>query len=116
MTARLFLFGYATILGGAICCMAAGDGSPQRPPNIVFILADDLGAEQLACYGNRTNHTPNLDRLAASGTIFQTCWATPLCSPSRVELMTGRYGFRTGWYNLIQLEYTPSDHLDPEEF
>jgi arylsulfatase A len=47
------------------------------------------------------NRTPNLDRLAAGGVRFETCYATPLCSPSRVEVMTGRYGFRTGFTNFI---------------
>ncbi len=95
--------------------VAPAHAADQRPPNIVLIMADDLGAEQLGCYGHPRNQTPHLDRLARSGTLFRTCWATPLCSPSRVELMTGRYGFRTGWYNLIGSPYTPGDRIDPDE-
>src|SRR5687768_2510451 len=78
-----------------------------RKPNFIVILADDLGAKELGCYGNTENKTPNLDALAKSGMRFETCWATPLCSPSRVELMTGRYAFRTGWYSLIGRKLSP---------
>src|SRR5688500_7772846 len=76
-------------------------------PNFVVILADDLGAKELGCYGNKNHETPNLDALAAGGVRFKTCYATPICSPSRVEIMTGRYGFRTGWNNLIDRPYAP---------
>src|SRR5436190_7486079 len=86
-----------------------------EPPNILFILADDLGASELGCYGNRVNRTPNLDRLAAGGVRFETCYATPLCSPSRVEVMTGRYGFRTGFTNFIGRVTTRKERLQEEE-
>ena len=65
-------------------------------PNLVFILADDLGLDGVSCYGADKRKTPNVDALAASGTRFQTAYAMPLCGPSRCCLMTGRYGFRTG--------------------
>src|SRR5882757_432646 len=65
-------------------------------PNIVFILADDLGIDGVSCYGANKHQTPQIDKLAASGTRFQTCYAAPLCGPSRCLLMTGRYAFRTG--------------------
>jgi len=65
-------------------------------PNILFILADDVGQEWLSCYGGE-HKTPNLDSLAAGGVRFETAWATPLCTPTRHELLTGRYPFRTGW-------------------
>lgn len=67
-------------------------------PNILLVLIDDCSADELSCYGNTEHHTPVLDKLAEDGARFKTCWATPLCSPSRALLMTGRYGFRTGWY------------------
>src|SRR4051812_42653559 len=65
-------------------------------PNIIFILADDLGIDGVSCYHADQRRTPNIDRLAASGTRFTTCYAAPLCGPSRCLLMTGRYAFRTG--------------------
>ena len=68
---------------------------PARP-NIVLVVADDLGAKELGCYGGSVP-TPRLDRLAAEGMRFETCFATPLCQPSRVLALTGKYGFRTGY-------------------
>jgi len=63
-------------------------------PNIILILADDLGYETLGCNGNDDHLTPNLDKLAATGMRFDNCSATPLCTPSRVQLMTGKYNNR----------------------
>ncbi|MCB1227880.1 MAG: sulfatase-like hydrolase/transferase [Verrucomicrobiales bacterium] len=63
-------------------------------PNVVFILADDLGRECLECYGGESYRTPNLNRLAQEGTRFEGCYATPMCSPTRCMLMTGRHNFR----------------------
>lgn len=68
----------------------------EARPNIVFILADDLGLDGVSCYGSDRHRTPNIDKLAASGTRFETCYAAPLCGPTRCLLMTGRYAFRTG--------------------
>src|SRR5262245_49752143 len=61
------------------------------PPNIVFILADDLGINDLGCYGRREHTTPHLDRLACEGARFTTAYcAQPICSPTRAALMTGK--------------------------
>src|SRR4030095_813102 len=81
----------------------SGDAANEKKPkpNIVLILADDLGTECLGCYGGTSYRTPHLDALAKSGVRFENAYCTPLCTPSRVQLMTGRYGFRTGWTNLI---------------
>jgi arylsulfatase A-like enzyme len=67
---------------------------PARP-NIIFILADDIGLPGFGCTGG-VYQTPNIDALAAGGTRFEYCYAAPLCAPSRAMLMTGRYAFRTG--------------------
>jgi arylsulfatase A-like enzyme len=66
--------------------------SPEdRPPNILFILADDLGVTDLACYGARDASTPHLDRLAAEGARFTTAYcAQPICSASRAAILTGK--------------------------
>lgn len=66
----------------------------ERTPNLILVLADDLGRECLGCYGGESYDTPHLDRLAREGTRFEACYATPMCSPTRVMLMTGRYNFR----------------------
>ena len=85
-----------------VVCAARGPGwfgpaigraaaAQARPPNIVFILADDLGIYDLGIYGRTEHHTPNLDRLAAEGLRFTTAYvASPICSPSRAAIMTGR--------------------------
>jgi uncharacterized sulfatase len=65
-------------------------------PNVIFILADDLGWRDLGCYGNDLVDTPNLDALAKSGMRFTQAYAYPTCSPTRVSLMTGDYPSRHG--------------------
>ncbi|GAA4432156.1 sulfatase-like hydrolase/transferase [Ravibacter arvi] len=81
-------------------------GATEKKPNVILIMADDLGYEMLGCYGNQANLTPNLDRLSASGMKFERCYSTPLCTPSRVQLMTGKYNHRN---------YTGFGLLDPKE-
>ncbi|MFT5467144.1 MAG: arylsulfatase A [Verrucomicrobiales bacterium] len=63
----------------------------DRPPNIVLIFADDVGREVLGCYGGSSYKTPNIDALAESGTRFTHCYSMPVCHPSRVTILTGRY-------------------------
>jgi arylsulfatase A-like enzyme len=70
--------------------------SQTRHPNILFILADDLGYGDLSCYGRPDYKTPNLDRLAAQGVRFVNAYsASPLCTPTRCAFITGRYPART---------------------
>ena len=69
----------------------------QSPPNIVFVLADDLGYGELGCYGNDFNETPNIDLLASEGMRFTQAYAAaPVCSPYRAALMTGQHPARIG--------------------
>ncbi len=88
--------------------LACSEKDIKRPPNIVFVLADDLGTEVLGSYGGQTYQTPNIDKLANDGVRFTQCYSSPVCSPSRVNLLTGRYGFRTGqeWGHLPEDEIT----------
>jgi arylsulfatase A len=65
-----------------------------RRPNVLLILADDLGYECLRCNGGTSYRTPNLDKLASSGVRFTHAYAQPLCTPTRVQLMTGQHNFR----------------------
>ncbi|PKK30340.1 steroid sulfatase (microsomal), isozyme S, transcript variant X1 [Columba livia] len=66
-------------------------------PNVILLMADDLGIGDLGCYGNRTLRTPNIDRLAEEGvTLTQHIAASPLCTPSRAAFLTGRYPIRSG--------------------
>ena len=88
------------------CALAAGipptpAAEPARRPNVVFILADDLGWTDLGCQGSKYYQTPNIDKLAAAGLRFThgyTCG--PNCQPTRAALMTGQYGPRTGVYTV----------------
>ncbi len=83
-------------------------GSEDRPPNVVLILVDDLGLEALNAYGGTSYQTPAIDRLAATGMVFEHCFATPSCTASRVQLLTGQYPFRTGW-DRLQGDRPPDD-------
>lgn len=69
---------------------AAESGKSDRP-NILFILADDVGREVLECYGGSSYQTPNLNRLAATGAKFEHCYSMPVCHPTRICLLTGQY-------------------------
>lgn len=79
----------AALLGSAITTAA-----PPDHPNIVLIMADDLGVEGLGCYGGTDYATPRLDELAAHGLRFTHAYAQPLCTPTRLEIMTGKYNQR----------------------
>ena len=70
-----------------------------KKPNIVFILADDLGIDGVGAYGADFFKTPVIDKLAKEGIRYTNAYTVPLCGPSRALLMTGRYGFRTGAVN-----------------
>ena len=68
-------------------------------PNIIYILADDLGIGDVSCYGSDNNKTPIIDNLAKGGIRFTHGYTAPLCGPSRALILTGRYAFRTGAVN-----------------
>jgi arylsulfatase A len=105
----LFLALMALVVGGTVC-----RGADSAKPNILLVLADDFGRELLRAYGGQKDYqTPRLDRLAREGMRFENCYATPLCSPSRVELLTGRYSFRnyTQWGRLNPGEMTFAQRL-----
>jgi arylsulfatase A-like enzyme len=70
-----------------------------KKPNIIFILADDLGYPEISCNGSDNYKTPNIDKLASQGLRFTHAYAAPLSGPSRAVLLSGRYAFRTGATN-----------------
>ncbi len=75
------------------------DTAINERPNIIVILADDIGFDAIACNGNQSFKTPNIDNMAKAGMRFNQCHASPLCSPSRFMFVTGKYNFRnfTEW-------------------
>lgn len=90
----------------------------RRPPNILLIVSDDQGYNDLGCYGSTEIKTPNLDNLAAQGvrlTSFYVTW--PACTPSRGSLLTGRYPQRNGTYDMFRNDKVDNDHkYGPEEY
>ncbi|MCI0459523.1 MAG: sulfatase [Gemmataceae bacterium] len=83
---------------------AGAQEKKTRPPNIVFILADDLGWADMGCQGSKYYETPNIDRLASQGMRFTSHYHSQNCAPTRACLMTGQYAPRTGVYTVGTLE------------
>ncbi|MEK6250201.1 MAG: sulfatase-like hydrolase/transferase, partial [Planctomycetales bacterium] len=84
-------------------CLASGE---TGGPNVILIMADDVSWEAIGCYGAEDYKTPHIDALAANGIRFDHCYSTPICTTSRVQIMTGKYNFRN---------YKYFGYLDPEE-
>ena len=80
------------------CFHAVESPLKAKPPNIVLIMADDLGVEGIGCYGGTSYRTPAIDRLANQGVRFNHAYARPLCTNTRVQLMTGLYNNRNWRY------------------
>ena len=95
MTTRTFII----LSGAAICALCCSVGTANPKPNIVVILADDLGYGDVGCYNKESKvPTPNLDRMAREGVRFTDGHApSTVCTPSRYSVMTGRMCFRTGY-------------------
>lgn len=87
----------------------------NKKPNIIFIMADDLGWGELGCYGNTYNETPNLDKLSSQGLKFTNAYAAaPLCSPTRASIMTGQYPARVGITDFLPAK--TDRWLDPAKY
>ena len=119
MNRRTFL--KASGLGAALMALPGCVGIPKRlagkrPPNIVLIVSDDQGYNDLVCYGGTEIKTPNLDRLAAGSTRLTSFYVTwPACTPSRGSLLTGRYPQRNGTYDMFRNDLVDHDYLYPKE-
>ena len=94
-------------------CKETSSSPPDTPaPNIVFILADDLGWADLPSYGNAFHETPNLDRLRAEGMLFSNAYAAaPVCSPTRASIQAGQYPARLGINDFITGHWRPYEQL-----
>jgi len=83
----------------------------QDRPNIVLIMADDLGGRDLPAYGNQFNETPNIDKLASQGMLFNNAYAAPVCSPTRASIQAGQYPARVGIFDFIPGHWRPNEEV-----
>lgn len=90
----------------ACCFLPVVEAGAGPRPNLVLIMVDDFGYECVGANGGTSYQTPHLDRLAATGMRFEHCYVQPLCTPTRVQLMTGQYNVRN---------YTHFGHLDRQQ-
>jgi arylsulfatase A-like enzyme len=91
------------MMGAAGIARSAGG----RPPNIIYMMADDHAAHAISAYGSKINQTPNIDRIATGGVRMTNCFCTnSICTPSRAAILTGQYSHKNGVYTL-------NDRLDP---
>jgi arylsulfatase A-like enzyme len=104
LSAGLLLGGYAQPARGS----SSRVGTAARRPNILFVFADQLRYSAMGSSGNRVVRTPNFDRLASQGLVFENAFSShPLCSPYRAKIITGKYGFANG---VPDNEYLLWDH------
>ena len=93
-------------LGLYLLCLLVSAQNSNQPPNIVLIMVDDLGYECINSYGGTSYNTPHLSALAKSGLQFENCHSQPICTPSRVKLMTGKSNKKN---------HTKFGYLNPKE-
>jgi arylsulfatase A-like enzyme len=86
----------------AACAFFTSAIAADRPPNIVYLLVDDLGYADCGFMGSKDIRTPNIDKLAREGLILSSFYVQPLCSPTRAALLTGRYPTHTGVYHVVR--------------
>lgn len=114
-------FSFFTILFLALSATLTGQNNDKKqPPNIIFIMADDLGWGELNSYGNDFNETPNLNKLASQGMRFTHAYAAaPVCSPTRASIVTGQYPARVGITDFLapssSVYLRPEDHVTINE-
>ena len=102
-TRREFLKSLGFVAGSAVglpalpSADAAGQASRRKQPNIIFIMTDDHASHALSCYGSKINKTPNLDRIANEGMLFDNSFCTnSICAPCRAVILTGKYSHLNG--------------------
>lgn len=88
-------------LFSALACLVVSYADAAKQPDILFLLVDDLGYADCGFNGGKEIRTPNIDRLAKSGTIIESHYVQPVCSPTRSTLLTGRYPTHTGVYTIV---------------
>ena len=94
------------------CFFASCTASKNEKPNILIFLSDDQGWGDLSINGNTNLSTPNIDKIGKNGAVFDKFYVSPVCSPTRAELLTGKYFFRSGvkgvtkGYERLDLNFT----------
>ena len=83
----------------------------QNRPNIVMVMADDLGGRDLPLYGNKFNESPNINKLASQGLMFSNAYAAPVCSPTRASIQSGQYPARVGIFDFIVGHWRPYEEV-----
>ncbi len=117
LTRRRFVKGAVGLGAGLMAGCASGPWTRREDdprPNVIVIMADDLGIECLGAYGGETYSTPNLDRLARAGMMFRQHFGTPVCSPARAQMLTGRYAYRSGFIDILDRSGAVTS-LDPKK-
>lgn len=91
MIARLWLALFSTVVIGPFLTQLQAEEQSAKPsqPNIILIMADDIAYDNVGCYGSKHFKTPCLDSLAKTGVKFNFCYSEPVCTASRVKIMTG---------------------------
>ena len=105
-TLRFFIALVAAVLAACGPGAESENNGNQMPPNIIVILADDAGVEAFEAYGGLSYETPNITELAGRGVKFTRAFSQPVCTPSRVQLLTGKHNYRN---------YEAFGWLDPDE-
>ena len=100
--------GAAALTSFCSCSTSTAESAKKKRPNVILILADDVGYECFGAYGSKQHKTPRLDRMAAMGMRFTNCHSTPLCTPSRVKIMTGQDNVR----NYIDFGHYPGGQVN----
>ena len=101
---NLFLFLWMTVAIHAV-----------ERPNIILIMVDDMGRDWVSCYGAK-HQTPNIDQLAREGVRYETAWSMPICTPTRVTLLTGQYPCHHGWVQHYDVPRRGGVGLRPDRF
>lgn len=105
-----FKIAYLVVMSLFVLTSCKAQQSEQTRPNIIFIMADDLGWQDVGFMGSNWFETTNLDALAKESLVFSNAYMYPTCSPSRTALLTGKQSFRTGVYNVPVLEKGDAEH------
>lgn len=95
--------------------VSIGFAADKNPPNIVLIMVDDMGRDWISCYGG-AQQTPHIDQLASQGIRYETAWSMPICTPTRVTLLTGQYPCHHGWTKHYDVPRLGGEGLSPKRF